>query len=123
MISVAITVITVILAIVWINRTWKLIESGKLPEGQIRGMLKFYHRNELNEEINGEVKKWLAIFIVLSLFAWASVAVFFWNSNLNFIIGIFPFLWHFMVARYFLWEKHDLQENPGHEPGPETKQE
>lgn len=88
--------------------------KGLLPQAHpnLRGFVKFYIRGELDEALKPKFQIWFILLTLFSLSMWFFSSALIWNTNYNFLIGIFPFFWHFFFVRIFLWERHDL-----HEPG------
>lgn len=79
----------------------------------LRGILKHYNLGTLNEELSKIVKNWLFAFAGLFIVIYLWVAYYSWETDYNFLIAIYPFLWHYFFFRYFLWEKDDLlDESP-----------
>ncbi|MDH4262679.1 MAG: hypothetical protein OEV78_06535 [Spirochaetia bacterium] len=84
----------------------------KEQKTSVRGIIKKYNYGNLGTSLNKIIKIWLLIFIALFFVTLAWVVYFAWRTDYNFLIAIYPFVWHYMFFRYFLWEKEDLLDYP-----------
>ncbi|MDH4200866.1 MAG: hypothetical protein OEV66_10870 [Spirochaetia bacterium] len=107
------TAATILISVLWIYLLVQIKNETRKESLAMRGILKHYNYGHVNNSIRNLIKKWLisAIFLFIVFFIW--VIVLFWKTDLNFLIAVYPFLWHYFVFRYFLWEKEDIMENPG----------
>jgi hypothetical protein len=80
-------------------------------KGSVRGIIKHYNNGTLADDLKKSIKRWLLDFVALFIVAYFWVIYFSWNTDYNFLIAIYPFIWHYMFFRYFLWEKEDLLEH------------
>jgi len=103
---------SVLVFAVWGYFLLQVYRKQKSGQGKIRGIIKFYNRGELGEDLNKIIQKWFwafgALFVIMLLW----VIFLTWQTDYNFFIAIYPFAWHYMFFRYFLWEKEDLLDHP-----------
>jgi hypothetical protein len=97
---------------VWVYMLYLVHKKQKIQNGSVRGIIKHYNNGNLDDDLSKLVKKWLFVFITLFIVAYLWVFYLTWGSDFNFLIAIYPFVWHYMFFRYFLWEKVDLLDHP-----------
>jgi hypothetical protein len=75
-----------------------------------RGIIKLVALQGVPAPISQIYPRWFqafwAFFILISLLVASAV----WDSDHSFLVFIFPLLFYYFFARYFLWEKHDLND-------------
>jgi len=107
-----ITAFTLLILGIWLYFFKLIFKKRREEKSGIRGILKFYNLGTLNVDTGKLVKKWLAAFIGLFMITLIWVIFLTWKTDYNFLIAIYPFVWHYLFFRFFLWEKEDLLDNP-----------
>lgn len=88
----------------------KIRSQLKSSNHNLRGFLKFYNQGIFSDQINSLTKNWLTIVFINFLILMVFIIYITWNTDYNYFIALFPFIWHYMFFRHFLWEKSDITE-------------
>lgn len=75
-----------------------------------RGIIKLVALNGVPSALNALYQRWLRAFWSFFVLACVTVAVQVWAGDHSFLVVIFPLLFYYFFARYFLWEKDDLTD-------------
>ena len=111
MILIAI-LLTIVFAALWVRTLIGIRQTKKITEFPLRGMIKFYAKEAVPAEARPLFRTWFLLSWGFTLSVWLLVALLTLRTDYNFLIGIFPFLWYYVVFRYFFWEKSDLTDEP-----------
>lgn len=105
------TGVTALIAGFWIYLLTKTGRQIKKESFAIRGILKHYNNGKLDNAAAKTIKLWLFVFgfLFIVLFLWVILLT--WKTDYNFLIAVYPFVWHYVFFRYFLWEKEDLVDH------------
>jgi hypothetical protein len=75
-----------------------------------RGIIKLVALQGLPAAISGIYPRWFLAFWAFFFVGSLAVASAVWGSDHSFLVVIFPLLFYYFFARYFLWEKEDLND-------------
>jgi len=75
-----------------------------------RGIIKLVSLSGVPAAISGIYARWFRAFWVFFLLGSLAVACAVWGTDHSFLVVIFPLLFYYFFARYFLWEKEDLTD-------------
>lgn len=75
-----------------------------------RGIIKLVSLGDVPVAINGIYPRWFKAFWAFFLLGSLAVASAVWGTDHSFLVVIFPLLFYYFFARYFLWEKEDLTD-------------
>jgi hypothetical protein len=75
-----------------------------------RGIVKLLSLNGVPAALAPVYPKWFAAFGAFFLIGCISVGYVVWGTDHSFLIVIFPLLFYYFFARFFLWEKADLTD-------------
>ncbi|HRP70921.1 MAG TPA: hypothetical protein PLY93_15465 [Turneriella sp.] len=73
-----------------------------------RGIVKTLSLNGAPNSLAAIYSRWFIAFVAVYILACVSVGYAVWHTDHSFLIVIFPLLFYYFFARYFLWEKADL---------------
>ena len=97
---------------IWVYFTASLKMEKSSSEIALRGVWKLHNIGQIEFEKPHVMKTWGIVTAAFSVSAWIAVSALLWNHDLNFLIGLFPFLWYYFILRYFIWEKDDIIDQP-----------
>ena len=106
---------------IWIFYTNKLSTLLRKEGFGIRGVLKHFTYHKISESTRKITRLWLILTVIWSISIWIFFSSFFLDSDLGFLIGLFPFVWYYFVLRYFIWTKEDLMEQPPEQKSTSTE--
>lgn len=86
------------------------VHRAKSSELKWRGIVKLISLNGVPANLAAVYNRWFAAFGAFFLLACISVAYAVWGTDHSFLIVIFPLLFYYFFARFFLWEKADLTD-------------
>lgn len=75
-----------------------------------RGIVKRVSLDGVPSNLAPVYPRWFAAFGVFFLLGCLSVGYAVWGTDHSFLIVIFPLLFYYFFARFFLWEKADLTD-------------
>lgn len=75
-----------------------------------RGLIKVVSLGGVPQAIRALYPRWFRAFWVFFLLGSVTVACAVWDTDHSFLVIIFPLLFYYFFARYFLWEKEDLSD-------------
>ncbi|MFZ5627576.1 MAG: hypothetical protein ACOY5B_00495 [Spirochaetota bacterium] len=75
-----------------------------------RGIIKLVSLAGVPAAISGIYPRWFKVFWAFFLLGSLAVASAVWGTDHSFLVVIFPLLFYYFFARYFLWEKEDLAD-------------
>jgi hypothetical protein len=75
-----------------------------------RGIIKLVSLNGVPADMSSVYRKWFVAFAAVFIFGCLAVSCLVWGSDHSFLIVIFPLLFYYFFARFFLWEKADLSD-------------
>ncbi|MBV6494123.1 MAG: hypothetical protein LDLANPLL_02149 [Turneriella sp.] len=87
-----------------------LLHRAKDVDTKWRGIVKTLSLNGTPENLALLYPRWLLAFGAFFLLACVSVGYGVWSTDHSFFVVIFPLLFYYFFARYFLWEKSDLTD-------------
>ena len=98
---------TIIIGAAWLFYTVKTIQLiwKKYP---LRGIIKFFTLEMVNEEMKKTVAIWLVISAIFSIIPCIWSLYLTWKTDYSFLIGLFPIMWYYTLTRYLFLEKKDL---------------
>ncbi len=74
-----------------------------------RGIIKLVSLSGVPASISSIYPRWFRAFWAFFLLGSLAVASAVWGTDHSFFVVIFPLLFYYFFARYFLWQKEDLQ--------------
>ena len=75
-----------------------------------RGIVKLVSMNGTPASLAAVYPRWFMAFCAFFFAGCLYVAYLVWGTDHSFLIVIFPLLFYYFFARYFLWEKADLSD-------------
>lgn len=75
-----------------------------------RGIIKLVALGGMPEKLVAVYPRWFAAFWAFYAAGCIYVAWLSWGTDHSFLVVIFPLLFYYFFARYFLWEKADLTD-------------
>jgi hypothetical protein len=75
-----------------------------------RGIVKLVSLNGVPQAMGAVYTKWFASLCAFYLLGSLAVGFFVWPTDHSFFVVLFPLLFYYFFARYFLWEKADLTD-------------
>lgn len=75
-----------------------------------RGIIKLASLRGVPATMSGIYTRWFRAFWAFYLVGCLAVATAVWGTDHSFLVVIFPLLFYYFFARYFLWEKADLSD-------------
>lgn len=87
-----------------------LMHRAKRDTFPWRGIIKLISLAGVPATLAGVYTRWFAAFWAFFLSACVSVGFAVWGTDHSFLIVLFPLLFYYFFARFFLWEKADLTD-------------
>lgn len=86
------------------------LQRCKPPGLAWRGLVKVVSLGGVPASLGAVYPRWFGAFCTFFLLQSLAVACAVWGSDHSFLVVIFPLLFYYFFARYFLWEKEDLSD-------------
>ncbi|MBN8221807.1 MAG: hypothetical protein J0L53_12845 [Spirochaetes bacterium] len=86
------------------------VHRAKSSELKWRGIVKLISLHGAPANLAAIYNRWFAAFGTFFLLTCLSVGYGVWGTDHSFLIVIFPLLFYYFFARFFLWEKADLTD-------------
>ncbi len=101
-------ILTLIFFVSWLFFSQKVIQIKREEGIPIRGILKYYAQNKIEESNKLVIVKWLILSFFASLIPCLWIIFFTWGTDHSFWIGLFSIFWFYWLTRMLLWEKSDI---------------